>query len=109
MPQVTAGKLRPLAVTGPSRIRELPQTPTLKEEGVDVVFTMWRAVVGPKGLPPATVAKLEGAFRKIAEDKQFLEQIRQLGDDVQFQTGKEFEATWRQEWDAFGRVVTAAK
>src|SRR6266550_7109203 len=40
MPQVTAGKLRPLAVTGPSRIRELPQTPTLKEEGVDVVFTM---------------------------------------------------------------------
>ncbi len=96
MPQVTAGKLRPLAVTGPSRIRELPQTPTLKEEGVDVVFTMWRAVVGPKGLP-------------LAEDKQFLEQIRQLGDDVQFQTGKEFEATWRQEWDAFGRVVTAAK
>jgi len=109
MPQVTAGKLRPLAVTGPSRIRELPQTPTLKEEGVDVVFTMWRAVVGPKGLPPATVTKLEAAFRKIAEDKQFLEQIRQLGDDVQFQTGKEFEATWRQEWDAFGRVVTAAK
>src|SRR5207245_2845980 len=46
MPQVTAGKLRPLAVTGPSRIRELPQTPTLQEEGVDVVFPMWRAGVG---------------------------------------------------------------
>lgn len=109
MPQVTAGKMRALAVTGPARARELPQTPTLKEEGVDVVFTMWRAVVGPKGLPPAVVAKLESAFRKISEDKQFQEQIRQLGDDVQFQTGKEFEATWRQEWDAFSRIVAAAK
>ena len=109
MPQVTAGKLRALAVTGPTRIRELPQTPTLKEDGLDVVFTMWRAVVGPKGMPSAIVAKLESAFRKIAEDKQFQEQIRQLGDDVQFQTGKEFETTWRQEWDAFGRVVATAK
>jgi len=109
MPQVTAGKMRALAVTGPARIRELPQTPTFKEEGVDVVFTMWRSVMGPKGIPPAVVAKLETAFRKISEDKQFQEQIRQLGDDIQFQASKEFEATWRQEWDAFGRIVAGAK
>src|SRR5215470_4369839 len=57
MPQVTGGKMRGLAVTGPSRLRELPNVPTLKEEGVDVVYTMWRAVVGPKGLPPAVASK----------------------------------------------------
>ncbi len=109
LPQFTAGKVRALVVTGPTRIRELPSAPTLKEEGIDRVFTQWRSVMGPKGMPPAIVAKLEGAFRKISEDKTFQEQIRLLGDEVQFQTGKEFEATWRQEWDVFSRVVADAK
>src|SRR5262249_4832912 len=56
MPQVTAGKLRPLAVTRPSRIRELPPTPTLKEGGVDAGFTMWRALLRAKGVPPGPAA-----------------------------------------------------
>src|SRR5712692_3923883 len=66
LPQFSAGKLRALVATGPTRIRELPSVPTLKEEGIDRVFTMWRSVMGPKGMPPAIVAKLETAFRKIA-------------------------------------------
>jgi len=74
-----------------------------------VVYTMWRAVLAPKGLPPAIASKLETAFHKICDDKTFQERIRELGDDVQFQTGKEFEATWRQEWDVFSRVVAGAK
>jgi len=108
-PQIAAGKMRPFAVTDTRRIRDLPSVPTMKEEGADVVFLMWRSVLAPKGTPAPIVEKLEGAFRKIAEDKKFGELIKQLGDEVQFQGAKEFEATWRQEWDTIAKVVASAQ
>lgn len=109
LPQVAAGKMRALAVTDTKRHRDFPNVPTVKEEGFDVVFTMWRAVAAPKGTPQAIVDKLEAAFKKISEDRSFLALIRGLGDDVQFQGGKEFETTWRQEWEMFAKVVTGAQ
>jgi tripartite-type tricarboxylate transporter receptor subunit TctC len=108
LPQIGAGKIRPLAVTDTKRIPQLAGVPTLQEEGVDVVFTMWRSVVAPKGTPPAILEKLEAAFRKMTEDKSFQALIKQLGDEVQFQGAREFEATWRAEHDAFAKVVAGA-
>ena len=105
LPQLGAGKMRPLGVSDTRRHRDLPNVPTLKEEGIDVVSTMWRAVLAPRGTPPAVVDKLEAAFRKISEDKSFQALIKQLGDETQFQSAKEFEATWHQEWDAIARIV----
>ena len=109
LPQVAAGKMRALAITDTKRHRDFPNVPTVKEEGFDVVFTMWRSVLAPKGTPQPILDKLEATFRKISEDKSFQALIRSLGDDVQFQGGKEFETTWRQEWEMFSKVVTAAQ
>lgn len=109
LPQVAAGKMRALAVTDTKRHRDFANVPTVKEEGFDVVFTMWRSVLAPKGTPQPIVDKLEATFRKISEDKSFRALIAGLGDDVQFQGGKEFETTWRQEWDGFAKVVTTAQ
>ena len=109
LPQLGAGKMRALAVTDVKRHRDLPQVPTLREEGLDVVFNMWRSVLAPKGTPPPVLEKLETAFRKISEDKSFQALIQQLGDEIQFLGGKEFEATWRQEWDEVARVVAGTQ
>jgi tripartite-type tricarboxylate transporter receptor subunit TctC len=108
LPHIGAGKIRALAVTDSKRIPQLAAVPTLQEEGVDVVFTMWRSVVAPKGTPPAVVEKLEAALRQMTEDKSFQALIKQLGDEVHFQGAREFEATWRQEHDAFAKVVAGA-
>lgn len=109
LPQIGAGKMRALAVSDTRRLRDLPNVPTLREEGVDVVFTQWRSVLAPKGIPPAVAEKLEAAFKRITEDTSFQALIKQLGDEIQFQGGKEFEATWRQEWDGFAKVVAGAQ
>jgi tripartite-type tricarboxylate transporter receptor subunit TctC len=109
MPQIAAGKIRPLAITDVKRHPDLPTVPTVKEEGYDVVFTMWRSVLAPKATPPAVVDKLEGAFKKLSEDKSFIALIKSLGDQVNFQGGKEFEKTWRDEWEQHARIVNAAK
>jgi len=107
LPQLHAGKMRALAVTDARRIPTLAGVPTLREEGVDVVYTMWRGVLAPKGTPPAIVDKLETAFRKISEDKSFRALVKQLGDDVHFEGSKEFEKTWRKEWDDAAKIVAA--
>lgn len=105
LPHIGAGKMRALALTDTRRHRDLPDVPTLREEGVDVAFTMWRAVLAPKGTPQAVVEKLEGAFRRMTEDRSFQALVKQLGDEIHFQGGKEFEATWRGEWDEITRVA----
>lgn len=104
-PQIMGGKMRALAVTGTRRLATLKSVPTVKEEGYDVDFTMWRAVLAPKGTPQAIVDKLEAAFRKVSEDKSFQALIKQLGDEVDFQGAKEFEATWRHESNVAASVV----
>ncbi len=109
LPQIGAGKMRALAVTDTRRLHDLSSVPTAREEGFDVVFTQWRAVLAPKGTPPSILDKLETAFRKITEDKSFQALIKQLGDEIHFQSGKEFEVTWRQEWDQVARVVAGTQ
>jgi tripartite-type tricarboxylate transporter receptor subunit TctC len=108
-PNIAARKLRALAITDVKRHRDLSDVPTAKEEGYDVVFTMWRSVLAPKGTPPAILDKLEAAFKKISEDKSFQALIKGLGDDVYFQGGKDFEKTWRDEWEQHTRIVAGAK
>ena len=56
---VRSGRVRALAVTGPTRLAALPEVPTLAEQGLpspDVGF--WWGIVGPAGLAPATAARL---------------------------------------------------
>jgi tripartite-type tricarboxylate transporter receptor subunit TctC len=108
-PQVAAGKMRMLANTDVKRHPDYPNVPTMKEEGYDVVFTMWRSVLAPKGTPPAVVDKLETAFKKLSEDKSFRALIKSLGDEVHFEGGKEFEKTWRDEWEQHSKIVAGAK
>jgi tripartite-type tricarboxylate transporter receptor subunit TctC len=108
-PNIAARKLRALAITDVKRHRDLSDVPTAKEAGYDVVFTMWRSVLAPKGTPPAILDKLEAAFKKISEDKSFQALIKGLGDDVYFQGGKDFEKTWRDEREQHGKIVAGAK
>jgi tripartite-type tricarboxylate transporter receptor subunit TctC len=77
-PQVKAGKLVALAVSGTKRSPALPDVPTMAEAGVkDFVITSWGAFVLPKGTPAPIVAKLSAAIQAIAAEpavqQRFLE------------------------------------
>lgn len=67
-PLVEAGQLRLLVVWTAERLKKFPDVPTLKEAGFPYVFNSPFGVAGPKGMDPALVATLEGAFRKAMED-----------------------------------------
>ena len=57
---------------------EFPDVPTAKEKGLDVAYGTWRGIAGPKGMPPATVAKLKEVFEKVAQDPQLISAITTL-------------------------------
>ena len=80
MPQFKAGKLRPLASTGATRLPELPDVPTLAEVGIEgVVVEGFIGLAAPKGTPASIVTKLEAEIMAIAKLPDVQERIRQLG------------------------------
>jgi putative tricarboxylic transport membrane protein len=71
-PHVQAGRLRAIAVASDKRLAgSLAQVPTWREQGADVVFSSWRALVGPRGMTPEQVAYWEGAVAKMAEQEEW--------------------------------------
>jgi putative tricarboxylic transport membrane protein len=84
VPQLQSGKLRVLGVTAPRRMPgPLADVPTWKEQGLDVVFSSWRAIIGPRGMTPAQVAYWEETLQRLSKSKEWREDLRkQLWDDT---------------------------
>jgi tripartite-type tricarboxylate transporter receptor subunit TctC len=75
--QVAAGNLRVIGVMTAKRMNELPDVPTLAEQGFDVPtdWTQWRGIIAPKGMPQEVTDKLAIAIQKVMEGpemKKFL-------------------------------------
>jgi putative tricarboxylic transport membrane protein len=70
--QQKGGKLRVLAVAAPHRLAgDLASIPTLKEQGVDVVFGFSRYIVGPRGLAAPQIAYWDGVFAKVVQSPEW--------------------------------------
>jgi putative tricarboxylic transport membrane protein len=67
--QIQAKKARVLAAASAKRLASLPDVPTLRESGIDVVATQWRGVAAPKGLPKEAETALVAAFKRLSDSK----------------------------------------
>jgi tripartite-type tricarboxylate transporter receptor subunit TctC len=65
--QLEAGKIRLLATLSEKRLTGLPQLPTAKEQGFNVVVRKFRGIAGPKGVPDNVAAAWESALRRVVE------------------------------------------
>jgi len=69
LPQIAAGKSKPLAVTVPQRMPQLPDVPTMAEAGYDDFHvTFWAGLFAPKGTSPAIIDKLYAAAQGLSEN-----------------------------------------
>lgn len=100
IPHIKAGKLKPLAVMGKQRHPELPDVATSIEQGFNVTYTLWRAVLAPKGTPDPVIEKLAAAFKQVTEDKSFQALVKKLGDEPGYMGPEEFSKEWRAEFEA---------
>ena len=100
LPHIKSGKVRALAVLDNKRDPDLPDIPTAKEEGVNVISVMWRGVLAPKSTPRPIIEKLAVAFKKMTEDKTVVGLIKKFGDDIHYLGPDEFTKVWREEYEA---------
>jgi len=71
-PHVQAGRLNAIAVAANQRLTgALAQVPTWREQGVDVTFSSWRALIGPKGMAPEQLAWWEGLVGKVVAQEEW--------------------------------------
>jgi putative tricarboxylic transport membrane protein len=99
VPHVAAGRLNIIAVAAPRRLGgALAGVPTLKEQGADVVFGLWRLVIGPKGMSAAQTAFWEDALRKATETADWKADMEQNFWSDNFVPGAEFRKSLGQEY-----------
>jgi tripartite-type tricarboxylate transporter receptor subunit TctC len=83
LPQIKAGKLKPLAVSSSSRMTQLPEVPTLEEVGITPFnVTFWIGMLAPAGTPPQIVQKLHSITRGVLDDGKARLALSQQGDVV---------------------------
>jgi tripartite-type tricarboxylate transporter receptor subunit TctC len=80
MPLAQAGRLRPIAVHGPSRWSALPGVPTIAESGVrNWDLPIWYGLVAAAGTPPEIVAAVSRAWNEAMDDPAVQRQLEQVG------------------------------
>ena len=106
--QARSGTLRILAVTGARRSPFLPDVPTMREQGYDVVAEAWLGAFVPAATPGATVRALGAAINDAARAPDMAESLAKFGNEPVFQTPEEFAATVRADIARWGPVVKAS-
>jgi tripartite-type tricarboxylate transporter receptor subunit TctC len=108
LPQVQAGRLRPLAVLGRIRSAALPAMPTLAEAGLKgFEVSNWTGVFAPAGTPAAIVTKLNAEIVRVMRLPEVQERLPRQG--LTFTPGgpQQFAAFVKSEKDKWGALVKA--
>lgn len=80
--KVEAGLLRFIAIASEKRNPEMPDVPTLKELGLNIVFEVVRGIMAPKGTPAPVLAKLNDTCGKAAKEPSFAAAMKLQGTTV---------------------------
>jgi len=109
---IKAGKLRPLAVTGSTRSSQLPDVPTVAEQGVaGYEAYVWMGLMAPKGTPAAIIDKIYRDVREVLAGNEVKSYMATAGIEIVGSTPAEFGAFFRHERMQWAKVVkeTGAK
>jgi tripartite-type tricarboxylate transporter receptor subunit TctC len=109
LPQVAAGRLRALAVTGAKHLAIAPQLPTIAESGYPGFEAgTWYGIFGPANLPTDITAKLHEDFVTVLRMRDIQEKLAAQGWDSIGNSPVEFAVIARSDLDKWAKVVKAA-
>ncbi|MFM9968604.1 MAG: Bug family tripartite tricarboxylate transporter substrate binding protein [Burkholderiales bacterium] len=109
MQHIQQGRLRALATTGPTRLRQLPDLPTMQEAGYkDFLAVTFIGVLAPQQTPRATINDLNSAFGRVIKDGGIAAKFDATGTDVYGGSPEEFSQFLKSETDRWRKVVISA-
>lgn len=107
---VKTGRLVPIVVSAPERLKELPDVPTFKEVGLEPVNRLaYYGILGPKGLPQEVVDKVSAGTKKALQDPAVRKRIEETGSLIVANTPDQFKAEIKAEYEVYKDVVQKQK
>jgi len=105
-PSVQGGRLKAVAISSAQRMPSAPDTPTVAEQGLSGFETgSFQGVVGPKGIPRDTVAKLNGELVNVLNTQEMKERFAKQGTEVRAGTPESLGQWLSSEQAKWARVV----
>ena len=109
MPLVKSGRIRAVAVTSSSRLKALPDVPTVAESGVaGFEFYAWYGLWAPGGTPPDVVARLNVEVNRILAEAELKDRLADQGFDTQNVSPAEFGRFVTADYQSVGKIIRDA-
>jgi tripartite-type tricarboxylate transporter receptor subunit TctC len=109
MPFIKAGTIRGLAICSENRWPDLPEVPTMQEQGYkDFVFDTYTALMAPTGTPPEVVSRLEQETLAILARPEMRALLAKSGFEIRAKSGKEHMARVAREVPMFADIIKQA-
>ncbi len=108
LPYLLDARIRMLAVTSAKRSKFLPELPPIAEGVPGYEFDSWLGLLGPAGIPRATVDQLNLAMAALLRDPVILERLAKQGIEPQALSPEAFDALLRADFDKMAQVVKAS-
>ncbi len=109
LPQIKAGTVRAIAVTGSQRSDSLPDIPTMIESGVaGYTAVTWNGILAPAGTPPEIIEKLNKAIRQVLTNPEMIQRYASIGTTVLIGSPEDFAKLIRDETVKWRRAIQAS-
>jgi len=99
LPYIRSGQLRILGVMDSSRLPQVPDAPTFKEQGYDLEAVLWYSLSVPSGTPKEAIERLNRAVNQVIADPEFVAKARAIGMEPRGGTPEELAKFVRTEFD----------
>ncbi len=78
--QIKSGKIKAIGATSPKRLSQLPEVPTLAEQGLTGFdLAVWHGLYAPRGTPKASLDRLNAALQSVVKDAGFRSRLAEFG------------------------------
>ncbi|HYC49082.1 MAG TPA: tripartite tricarboxylate transporter substrate binding protein [Burkholderiales bacterium] len=108
IPVISANRVRGLAVLNDKRIPTLPQVPTARESGVDMVMPIWYGMLAPANTPRPIVDRLVSDLHKALASPDLKEKLAAAGVEPLTNTPEQFAEFIRSETARFAKIIKAS-
>lgn len=103
--QLQTGRLRPIVAWSQKRWEQLPEIPSLRDEGLDAGYDLVTGLFAPSGTPDPVMKVLRDAVRNAVNDAQFKATMEKLSASITYQDAPEFDKLWKSEGSRLAKVV----
>ncbi len=108
-PQIVAGAIKPIAMTGPQRAESMPELATFGEQGVpNVDLAIWVGAYAPAGTPRPVIDRLRNELKAVASLPEVREKMIAQGQTPIVNTPEEFMANYRTDYPKWEALIKAS-